>query len=453
MTVLHECNATMETDAQSDPGVQLLKEARGASIAAISAALTGPLDERLRMIRLASCLTPALAACCLIELIGPRGQWHPVAMLADTPERTQRLQAAVNRGAPPWAGQNLVDHAFRSQTPIFVESPLESDVRQRSAELRDAAFLEALGCRSGMIVPIVLQGQPAGAITLGAVTPGRYDERCRSWMAEVGRRAATAIENARLYTAEREARAAAEAAIRTRDELTALIAHDLRNPLAVVQGQVDILLRQLQHGMLEHARLVDGLRAARAGTTQLGLLLDELNDFAHLRAGQPLQLECELVDLVALARQVAALQQAAARRHAITLEAAVPVLNCFCDGRRVERLLTNLLSNAIKFSPAGGPVRLALAQTAEGEATWATISVTDLGIGIPEDELPSIFAPFHRARNVIGKVRGTGLGLASARAIVAEHCGQLTVASVEGAGSTFTIRLPMATAGALPGAE
>jgi signal transduction histidine kinase len=114
------------------------------------------------------------------------------------------------------------------------------------------------------------------------------------------------------------------------------------------------------------------------------------------------------------------------------------------DGGRLQRVIDNLLGNAIKYSPSGGEVIVRLEACGE----WAVISVRDHGVGIPADDLPRIFEPFHRATNVVGRISGTGIGLSGTRRIVERHGGTLDVESSEGSGSIFTVKLPLQTSAA-----
>src|SRR5262249_45004452 len=124
----------------------------------------------------------------------------------------------------------------------------------------------------------------------------------------------------------------------------------------------------------------------------------------------------------------------------IRVETALESLVGIWDGVRLGRVLENLLSNAIKYSPNGGGVVVTVAQDADGRALLA---VSDQGLGVPAADLPLICERFQRARNGEGRIGGTGIGLGSARQIVEQHGGSISVTSVEGAGSTFTVRLPL----------
>jgi signal transduction histidine kinase len=166
-----------------------------------------------------------------------------------------------------------------------------------------------------------------------------------------------------------------------------------------------------------------------------------------MQAGQPLALARASIDLVALARQLVAEHHYVALQHRIEVRAHVPTLFGDWDATRLERVLANLLSNAIKYSPQGGPITLALTQESTDVGGFAVLAVQDQGLGIPPDELARIFEPFQRATNVVGRIAGTGIGLASVRQILEQHGGTITVTSEVGIGSTFTVRLPLTSQG------
>jgi signal transduction histidine kinase len=123
---------------------------------------------------------------------------------------------------------------------------------------------------------------------------------------------------------------------------------------------------------------------------------------------------------------------------------AGPELHAAVDAARIARVVGNLLSNALKYSPRGGTIVVRVAQADGTAGPEALIAVADAGIGIPAADLPHIFERFARARNVAGHIPGTGIGLASARGIVEQHGGSITVQSTEGVGSAFIVRLPLA---------
>ena len=138
----------------------------------------------------------------------------------------------------------------------------------------------------------------------------------------------------------------------------------------------------------------------------------------------------------------AQVQQTSAR-HTIEVHAAVPELVGAWDAVRLERVLGNLLGNAVKYSPEGGEVSVQVGCEQENGHAWACVAVRDRGIGIPAADRPHIFERYHRAANVVGRFPGEGIGLAGARQVIEQHGGSIAVSSQEGAGSAFTIRLPL----------
>jgi signal transduction histidine kinase len=279
-------------------------------------------------------------------------------------------------------------------------------------------------------VPLTARGHPVGALAFG-----RENGPVERELAEtLSGRAALAIDNARLY---REA----QGAVRVRDEFLAAASHDLKAPLAAIQGLADLLELRLARRIPapEAARLVGDLGKIRGVARRMNAIVNELLDVARLRSGRLLQLERRPTDLVALARGMVAEAQASTDRHTLRVETDLPALEGRWDGFRVERVLGNLLSNAVKYSPRGGDVVVRVAR----HGTWAVLAVRDRGVGIPAADLPHLFERYHRARNVVGRTRGAGIGLHGARQIVEQHGGTIAVESREGQGSTFTVRLPL----------
>jgi signal transduction histidine kinase len=244
-------------------------------------------------------------------------------------------------------------------------------------------------------------------------------------------------------TERQEAMANAERALRVRDEFLGSVSHDLRTPLGTIKGLAQLLMRQAaRDSALDPERALSLLREIDGATTRMTAMVDELLDVTRLEAGRPLELHRREVDLTALVRGlVAEYGRTSDRRFAIVECAAGPLIGSW-DADRLERVLANLLSNAVKYSPEGSSITVELDRREHTAGVWAMLSVRDEGIGIPAADLPHVFERFYRAGNAAGHARGAGIGLAGARAIVEQHGGRLSAASVEGAGSTFTVELP-----------
>jgi signal transduction histidine kinase len=158
---------------------------------------------------------------------------------------------------------------------------------------------------------------------------------------------------------------------------------------------------------------------------------------------RPLELHREKIDLVQLVQRVVADHQQAATSHPIRVRTTLAALHGCWDAARLERVLGNLLSNAVKYSPEGSEIEVDLEREEAEEEPLAVVSVRDQGVGIPAHDLPHVFDRFYRASNVIGRIAGTGIGLAGAMQLVEAHGGTIRVESAPGEGSTFFVRLPL----------
>ena len=231
---------------------------------------------------------------------------------------------------------------------------------------------------------------------------------------------------------------------REREAFFAAVSHDLKNPLTAVVGSVQLLLRRLnRQGALDPNQLRTTLVGIDGTARRMAAMTDELLDVARVRMGQPLALNVEPVDLVGLARQVAREHQQATERHQIAVEADEPELVGQWDAVRLARVLHNLIGNAVKYSPAGGRIGIRVERSDACGRPSAVLRVDDQGIGIPAADLGRVFDRFHRGSNAAGRIAGSGIGLAGARQIVEQHDGTIEVESREGAGSVFTVRLPL----------
>jgi two-component system OmpR family sensor kinase len=224
-----------------------------------------------------------------------------------------------------------------------------------------------------------------------------------------------------------------------RRQMTADIAHELRTPLSVIQGNVEAL----QDGVFPLT--LEALEPIQAKTELLGRLVEDLRNLALAEAGQ-LPLDRQPTDLARLAEGAVAAFQPAAEAKGIALELALasdlPLADA--DPQRVEQVLVNLLSNALRHTPAGGRVEIEMAPVPAGRLT---VRITDTGPGIPLEALPNVFERFYRVDRGRGRGEGgdgTGLGLAVARSIVEAHGGVIKAENAPGRGASFWFTLPAA---------
>jgi signal transduction histidine kinase len=262
---------------------------------------------------------------------------------------------------------------------------------------------------------------------------------------------ALALERARLYDAERAARAAAEEASRAKTELLSTLSHELRTPLNSVRGHLDLIDAGV-YGPLTEAQREAIARASRSAVYLTGLINDLLN-FARLESGTvaydigdvPLTgAGGVLEDIEALVSAQAAAKGVCVSPPVLDEAAGGAPLHVRADGDKVRIILTNLVTNAIKFTEPGGTVSLNVETERDGRAV--RVRVADTGRGIPAEQLERIFEPFVQVDRYGGggSQHGVGLGLSISRTLARAMGGDLVVASAVGSGSTFTLTLPRA---------
>ncbi len=226
---------------------------------------------------------------------------------------------------------------------------------------------------------------------------------------------------------------------RAKSEFLATMSHELRTPLNAILGYVDLLDAGVSGVLNEQQR--SNLSRVRAGSRHLLNLIEGILAFARIEAGRE-QVTITTVDLTELASESAALIEPLARAKKIDFTIKLPNehISARTDGGKVRQILLNLLANAVKFSNTGA-IQLEMAQRPD----QINLIVRDTGIGIPHTELDNIFEPFRQVGSVYtDKSPGTGLGLSVSRQLARLLGGDITVESVVGEGSVFTVRLPLA---------
>ncbi|HEY9716497.1 MAG TPA: ATP-binding protein, partial [Trichormus sp.] len=223
---------------------------------------------------------------------------------------------------------------------------------------------------------------------------------------------------------------------RLKQEVVAMVSHDLRSPLTAMQS----LLELLQAGVLGELN-EKGMRKIEMSSQVLQRLISMINDLLDME-----RLEAGMFDLQMRHRELFKLVEFSfdavrtmADTNGISLTWDSGEVFIYCDEDRIIRVLVNLLSNAIKFSPSGSPVTVSA--TADDE--WVEVRVSDKGRGIPAEKLNTIFERYKQIERADEKIGGSGLGLAICKAIVDAHKGTIGVESVPGEGSTFWFKLPM----------
>lgn len=373
---------------------------------------------------------------CALLLMQPPDEWQIIA-----PEQTLWPQQWRALLAAPFSPEHPIGHVLSTRTPRLW--PVLTKVMLERLSGVAAQEWHGLQPKSLIAAPVQGRGDLHGMLVLAAAphaAPFTADDLALA--EELGRRAGLAIDAARLYDE-------ALAAVRARNDVLAVVTHDLRGPLHVMQLYASVLHQCATRPNVPATVTEEATRQITRAGQNMSHLLTELMDVAQFQAGHTRELSYAPVDLVALARTIAEYQQQITARQYIFVQAGQPRLVGLLDRARIERVFTNLLDNAIKYSPNGGNIVIALRREQAHLHEFAVIEVQDHGLGIPAADLPHIWDQFFRAANVPRSSRGMGVGLASARQIVEQHGGSIAAWSKEACGTTITVRLPIVREDAL----
>ncbi|HEY9110529.1 MAG TPA: PAS domain S-box protein [Rhodanobacteraceae bacterium] len=303
-----------------------------------------------------------------------------------------------------------------------------------------------LPVRSYLAVPVkAASGEVLGALFFGHPEPGVFTERAEQLVAAVAAQAAVAVESAHAHQAlireidqRKQAEQALSQADRQKDEFLAMLAHELRNPLAPIRNATEILSHMLANDTDAQAAL--GM-IKRQGAL-LSRLVDDLLDVSRITAGR-IQLERKVIDLATVITQALETVESQVREKRQTLSVtALSYEHLYVEGdfARLLQCVSNILANAIKYTEPGGEIRV----LTRGDRDSAFIEISDTGAGLPPELIPQIFDLFVQSDRTLDRAQGgLGVGLAVVKRLVEMHKGEVTARSEGlGRGSTFEIRLP-----------
>jgi PAS domain S-box-containing protein len=404
---------------------------RASLLAEASRVLSASFDYQTTLAALVRLAVPALADYCALDIVEAGDNFERIGEAHVDPSKSKLLKEVATFPKSALTARHPLMRVMATGAPVLEADITPAFIRASFAEAGQRRTVEALEPRSLICVPLVTSGKPLGALTL--VTSGsgrRYEIADLSLAADLARRAAIVVEHARLFHE-------AEQATRARDDVLAVVAHDLRNPLNTVTMAVSLMLETTPPERVQERRQVEIVRRA---ADRMNRMIQDLLDVKRMESGRlttdlkPESPATLINDTIDMLRPLAA---GSTVRLDTEIQPGLPLV--LADAARIQQVLSNLVGNAVKFTPRDGRITVS-AECADNEVRF---SVIDTGPGIPAEQLPHIFGRFWQAKT--SDRRGIGLGLAIAKGIVEAHDGRIWVESHVGLGSTFYFTLPAAT--------
>jgi signal transduction histidine kinase len=405
-------------------------ERKARLLADVSRVLAGSFDYQTSLAGLARLCVPALADYCLVDLVDEDQNISRVGVAHVDTTKEGLLQAAASFVTETITPDHPELSAIRQGRSVLIPELTQAllDTVIRDDEHR--TIVRELAPSSFIASPLIAGGRVRGALILVMTASNRrFTAEDAALADEIAARAATSVENARLFHQ-------AQQATRARDELLAVVAHDLRNPLNTITLASDALLEEISESV--HPSERRQIAIVRRSADRMNRLIQDLLEINRLESGR-FVMEIRPCSAEAIVRESLEMLRALATANEIELSSDVSadLPRVSADFARVQQVISNLVGNAIKFTPRGGHISI----RASMRSDEVLIEVQDDGAGIPADHLPHIFGRFWQADR--RDKRGIGLGLAIAKGIVEAHGGRIWVESREGVGSTFFFTLPV----------
>jgi PAS domain S-box-containing protein len=399
-------------------------------LAFASDALAQSLDLQPTLTVIPQLPVPHLAHWCTLDAIGvDGGLTHTASTHIDASRQAALDQLTASYPTDedsPWFTIDVLRRGQVTAIQPVTEAWLDAHVH----DARHAELLRDIGVNALLGVPLHVRNDVVGVLTFGRLASAPpFDEYEISLAHEYARRAAMALDHARLYfTAQRVTRA--------RDVVLGVVSHDLRNPITAIERCARVL-RDNPADNVDRSEMVTTIADAASWSQRL---IRDLLDVATIDAGR-LSLEREPVDVAEVVAQVVQLFARQAAERAVHLHVNVPehLPLIHADRERVVQLLANLVDNAIKYSERDGAVTI----RAELAGALVRFVVIDTGTGIAEADLPHVFDLYWQARRA-NRVEGSGYGLSIARGIAEAHGGEIWAESEPTKGSTFQFTIPAA---------
>jgi PAS domain S-box-containing protein len=397
-------------------------------LAEVGTVLSSTLDYDETLKNIAQLAVRDLADFCIVEVNPSDGGFRRVRVASRDPAKSW-ISDSLTQASSARSRRPLLGSVFDNKRPVLVEHASAETIAAWFQSEQQRRALTATEPRSIIAVPLLARGKLLGQIVLlssgSSPAYGPADVRLAE---ELARRATLSLENSRLF-------AEARRAVALRDDVLAIVSHDLRTPVVAI-GVVATLLRQAEQ--IDASELERLAGSMERSVEEMHLLIDDLLDLAKIQSGTfSLQTYAEKLNQVVTPVIDGMSVLAEAKHHSLQVDLPAELPEVAIDARRVGQVMSNLVGNAIKFTPDGGTIRVAARQ----ERHAVVVSVTDTGAGIPPDQLRHIFDRSWQAQRA--RHTTSGLGLSIAKGIVEAHGGTIWAESEVGKGSSFSFTLPL----------
>ncbi|QDU99142.1 PAS domain-containing hybrid sensor histidine kinase/response regulator [Lignipirellula cremea] len=398
-------------------------------LAEASKSLASLVDLKSTLELIAQLAVPDFCDWCAVDMVDPDGRLQRLAAAHIDPAKADLPQDFYRRYPPRVDAPRGSTHTLRTGEAELVYEVTEQMLLEAAHNDEHLQILRTLNPRSFMCVPLEVQSRIFGTITFVAADSGRrYGDDDLAMAKDLAHRAAIAIENAQLYQELRQAD-------KRKDEFLAMLAHELRNPLAPIRSGLDLLA-------LEGDSNLETIELMQGQVEHVVRLVDDLLDVSRIMQGK-VELRRETVDLASLVkRSVETVRPAmVAQQQQLTVTQASHPIWLHADPVRLVQVIENLLNNACKYTNSGGRIELLVV----ADDHQAKVQVRDTGIGMDRDLLPRVFDLFTQSSRSLDRAQGgLGIGLTLVQKLVELHGGEVTADSAgPGLGSTFQVLLPV----------
>ena len=434
--------------------------------------LAASLDYENTLVTVAGMALPYLGSWCIVDVVEADGSMRRLGITHPDPQKEERARR-LKEGWPPGRDDPIgLPRVIQSRATELIPAVTDDMLVDFAISEDNLQDLRALGIGSVVIVPLIARKNVLGAITFVSADVGhQYTERDVGLAEDLAARCSIALDNARLFRDLEAARKGAaqlnerlvvssirqqELAEEARDanqaksRFLATMSHEIRTPLNAIVGYTDLLEAEVPGPLTSKQKTY--LARMKSSSDHLIGLIDDILDLAKVESGRMI-LDRKTIAAGESISAAIALVEPQARSADVHLETRCPAAGSFYvgDEDRVRQILVILLSNAVKFTDADGSITVSCgtsgtpdpAATLAGDGPWTFIRVKDTGVGISASEAETVFQPFVQVDpGNTRKQGGAGLGLAIGLELARRMGGDLTLESVSGEGSCFTLWLP-----------